>query len=211
MIESINTLTVKKYSLFDKTNKIHYFKKWWNILPANLFSKKIVKLADSIHNKLSGKNIGNTLDKEDHKISLTNRIQLLISLYQATYNLLENLGTINKWKRGIGLKETINNDIKEYTDKILKYTGYTIKKVKDLELLKNEVDRLTEKYAEFFPEDEEEPKKGATFMQIYLGVISNMNLPFSYEMTMADFFDAFDATTERVKKYDKEKKINKKL
>lgn len=200
MIENINTLTIKKYSLFDKTNKLRYLKCWWNILPTFLFKKKLFELASSIHKRLSGIKLDSDFEKEVHRINSINKIQLLIALYQAAYNLLENLASVNVWKRSMGLEETKPENLKEYTDKILKYTGYKIKTVKDLVLVKNEIDRLSEKFAEFFPKEKITNKKGATFMQIYLGVISVMDIPFSYDMIMSDFLEAKDDAYERIKK-----------
>jgi len=204
MIKDLNTLTVKSYSLFDKTDDYSHFKKWYNIFPTILFKKKLLKLATTIHNKLSGSKSDPLLDKEVHRINSINRIQLLIALYQAAYNLLENLTKVNEWKKSAGLKETEYKYLKQYTDKIFKYTGYEIKTVADLSMLINEIDRLTEKYAEFFTNNNKSVK-GVTFMQIYMGVIAIMNLPFNYEMTMSDFFEAKDVAQEMIK--DKNKKI----
>jgi len=205
MIENINTLTVKRYSLYDDTNKLRYLKKWWNILPAFLFKKELSKLAHEIHNKLSGSTINKSFDKEIHKINSIDKIQLLIALYQAASNLLINLANVNKWKREIGLKETDAKNLKHYTDKIFKYTGYTIKGLDDLDLLKNEIDRRTEKFAEFFPkEDKKDIKDGASFMQVYLGVISVMDITFNYDMTMKHFFEAKDSAYKRIKKMNKD-------
>ena len=200
MIHNLNTLTVKKYSFFDRTNKFMYLKRSWNILPSILFKKRLTALALSIHQRLSGKNINAEFEKEIHKISSADKIQLLIALYQAAYNLLVNLEYVNDWKEIIGLEKTKPEHLQEYTDKILKYTGYKITCSDDLVLLKNEIERRTEKFAEFFPADKVENKKGANFMQIYMGVISIMDLPFSYDMSMSDFFDAKDNAYERIKK-----------
>lgn len=201
MIENVNTLTIKRYSLFDKTNKLRYLKSRWNILPIFLFKDKLLKLAFEIHKRLSGSTIDGSLDKEEHKINSINKIQLLIALYQAAFNLLENVETINRWKKIAGLELTKMKNLKEYTDKIFKYTGYTIKTMKDLVLVRNEIDRRTEKYAEFFPEDEEKTtKKGASFMQVYMGVISVMDITFNYDMIMSDFFEAKEDAYKRTKK-----------
>lgn len=202
MIHNENTLNIKQYSLYDRTSKLRYLKKWYNILPTIFFRKRLEAFAFEIHRKLGGSEVDNAFEKEIHKINSIDKIQLLIALYQAVYNLLENLDVINQWKGLIGLKKTEAKNLKEYTRKIKKYTGYTIENKSDLKKLNSEIERRTEKFAEIFPDTEKEDKKGATFMQIYMGVISVMGIQFNYKMVMADFFEAKEDAYNRIKKQE---------
>ena len=184
MLKTVHTLTIRNYSLFEKTGDIQYL-----LTKKTKKSVDISELLQEIAIGLSGENENsNKLQKEIHRIKSQYRIQLLITLYEATYNLLVLQKELNSWKEKIGKKPTELKNLELYIDKIKESTGIEIKEVEDLLKLKREIERWVDKFAENFPEKDIDPD-GLTFMQIVLGVFAAMNMTLNYEMYLSDFFE----------------------
>lgn len=183
MLKTVHTLTIRDYSLFEKTGDLKY------LFEGKIKQIDISNLLQEITIGLSGENENsNKLQKEIHKVKSQYRIQLLITLYEATYNLLVLQKELNYWKEKIGKKPTELKNLELYVNKIKKATGIEIKEVGDLLKLKREIERWVDKFAENFPEKDTDPD-GMTFMQIVLGVFAAMNMTLNYEMYLSDFFE----------------------
>ncbi len=186
--KTIHNLTIKEYSLFEETGDIEYLVKLpitknCNVDISGLLQKINIEL--HVENENTKK-----LQKELYKIKSQYRIQLLITLYEAAYNLMVMQTDLNNWKILIGKEPTKLTNLMNYVEKIKENTGIEIKKPEDLIKLKKEIEECANKYAENFPLIDPNPEN-LTFMQIVLGVFSamNLNLNLNYEMYMSDFFD----------------------
>ena len=204
MLKTIHTLTIGDYRFFEKTGDSKY-----------LFDGKVIKhvsiagLLQEINIGLSGENENsNKLQKELHKVKSQYRIQLLITLYEAVYNIMVLQKDINEWRELAGLKQTNVLNLSKYTDKIKKATNIEINSIDDLEKLKKEIERWVDKFAENFPESDIEPD-GITFIQMVLGVFAATNMSLDYKMYLSDFFE-LKKEAEQLNKMIKQKQTEKK-
>jgi hypothetical protein len=207
VLKSIHTLTIREYSLFEKTGEVKYLLEECKYCYGKGFinnkeckkcngtgrvvTKKPLNtslLLQEISIGLNGENENTAqLQKENHKLKSQYRIQLLITLYDACYNLMVLQTELNEWKILIGDKPTDLKNLKKYTDEIKRVTNIEIETIEDLLKLKKEIERWTDKYAENFPKSDIE-KEGLTFMQIVLGVFAATNMSLDYQMYLSDFF-----------------------
>ena len=201
MLKTVHTLTIRDYSLFEKTGDLKY------LFDGKVKSVDVSELLQEIATGLNGENENsNKLQKDFHKVKSQYRIQLLITLYEAAYNLMVLQADVNTWKGIIGKEPTKLKNLKRYVDKIKSQTGIEIKEISDLAKLKNEIQRWVDKFAETFPEKDNDPN-GVTFMQIVLGVFASSGMDLNYEMYMSDFFELKDQV-ELMNKTNQNEKTN---
>jgi len=183
VLKTIHTLTIRDYSLFEKTGDLKY------LFDGKVKDVDVAELLQEIATGLNGENENSVkLQKDFHKVKSQYRIQLLITLYEAAYNLMVLQKDVNTWKEIIGREPTKLKNLKRYVDKIKNQTGIEIKEISDLADLKKEIQRWVDKFAEVFPVKENDPN-GVTFMQIVLGVFAASGMNLNYEMYMSDFFE----------------------
>jgi len=125
MVKSIHTLIISDYSLFEKTGEVKYLLEGhvWNPKKEN-----IEPLLDEIAKGLGSETDENqALQKEFHRIKSVYRIQYLLTLYQAAYNLLINKMQIDVWRAAIGKNKPSNyTNLIDYVEKIKEATGIEI-------------------------------------------------------------------------------------
>ena len=186
MLKTVHTLTIRDYSLFEKTGDLKY------LFDGKVKSVDVSELLQEIATGLNGENENsNKLQKDFHKVKSQYRIQLLITLYDAAYNLMVLQADVNTWKEIIGKEPTKLKNLKRYVDKIKSQTGIEVKEISDLADLKKEIQRWVDKFAEVFPKQDNDPN-GVTFMQIVLGVFAASGMNLNHEMYMSDFFELKD-------------------
>jgi len=186
VLKTTHTLTIRYYSLFEKTGDLKY------LFDGKVKSVDTSELLQEIATRLNGENENsNKLQKDFHKVKSQYRVQLLILLYEAAYNLMVLQADVNTWKEIIGKEPTKLKNLKRYVDKIKSQTGIEIKEISDLADLKKEIQRWVDKFAEVFPKQDNDPN-GVTFMQIVLGVFAASGMNLNYEMYMSDFFELKD-------------------
>jgi hypothetical protein len=188
MLKTIHTLTIHDYSLFEKTGDIKYLLtgRVWNPKKENIepLLNEIIKGLNSETNQ------DQELQKEFHRLKSVYRIQYLITLYQAAYNLLINKMKIDEWKAIIGKGKPSNYlNLIDYVEKIKEATGIEISPetwADDMVALSKEVELWTDKYQQNFLN---QPKtEGMTFMQLVFGVFAALQFPLNDQISMSDFF-----------------------
>lgn len=187
-VKDIHHISIRDYSLFEKTGKpgsLVYFP----IYSKKRFEALLTEIAQGLG---SDQNQDQALKKEHHRLTSLFRIEYLIVLYEATYNLLVNKTQIDIWKSVIRKnKGSDYSNLLEYTEKIKAETGIEISPdawCEDMIALKWEIDRWTDKYAENFLNGEQ-TKEGVTFMQIVLGVFSVLKFSINEDICLSDFFE----------------------
>lgn len=192
MVRSINTVTIRQFSLFEQTKDGRYLIRW-NLPLTRFYAKQIVSLLEDI-----AKLLGSQADKdaeyrrEFHRLKSVLRIQYLITLYQATYNLLINKTEIDIWRSMIG-KNTGSDytGLIDYIGKIEQATGIVIEPDDwsyNMIRVKEEIDRLTDKFNEAFSVNQDDGPK-LTFLQIVVGVFSALQMPINEDMRLVTFFE----------------------
>ena len=195
MVKTIHTITIKDYSLFEKTDNLRIFcpVPW-------LYKKRLDELLIEITKGLGSGGSDELLEKEHWRLTSLLRLQELITLHNGVQNLLVNKIRVDKWLAELGKKPHGNYDnLKTYTEQIEKSTGIKIEKIEDLIKLKKKIDFYTEKYHEHFMQEEQ--KEGITFDQIVVAVfISAMKSNIDYDMPLSVFFSLKETVEKQVKK-----------
>jgi hypothetical protein len=206
MLKDTHHITIRDFSLFEQYNDVKYLCKY-KVIPSRFIdNKRLETLLLSIYEHLTEKDEATTkLRKEYHKMKSLYRIQMLMTLYQATLNLM-NLIRVNHWKRELGKKASSTENLKYYVKQIEQSTGIVITHESDLLKLKKEIDKWTDKFNENFVKKNDDKKDTTmTFMQVVLGVFAAMNTPLYYKMYLSDFF-TMKREAERVAKIRNEQK-----
>ena len=185
MVKSIHTLTIHDYSLFEKTGEVKYLLTGWTRKP------NIEPLLNEIIKGLGSEtNQDQALQKEFHRLKSVYRIQYLVTLYQAAYNLLINKMQVDVWKSAIGKnKGSDYTNLIEYVEKIKEATGIEINAETwddDMIALSKEIDLWTDKYKQNFLNQSQ--GEGMTFFQIVMGVFAALQFPLNDQLSMSDFF-----------------------
>lgn len=180
MIHSINTLTIRKYGIIDETGNLSGLRKWYNPFPVEWFDTD--KFFEEFKTIFSENN--SDLLNEKYRILAFYKIIELDTISKTLVVLMQSEN--NRSLFSILFKKKIKNiNIDFYTDKIKSLTGIEVKDGKDLEKLKNELQRLLDKYTERFKK--KEVKSNVSFLEVVLGVFSMMEMDFIPEMTLAEF------------------------
>jgi hypothetical protein len=187
MIKSIHILTIRDYSLFEKTMEVKYLLTGWSLKKPDI-DPLLTEIAKGLG---SEQNEDQALQKEKHRIKSLYRIQYLVTLYQAAYNLLINKTKIDVWRAAIGRTKTSDYlNLIEYVKKIKEAMGIEINPDTwddDMIALSKEIDLWTDKYKQNFTNRPIE--EGMTFMQIVLGVFAALQFPINENLSMSDFFE----------------------
>lgn len=189
MLKSIHILTIREYSLFEKTGKVKHLLYIPISFLGLFYKKKIVALIEIITAELSGAdNNYEQLEKEHHRQISYERIKYLNALWDAAHNLLVNRVAVNEMKELAGIKPTpIAPDLEEYQEMIKKATRVIVVDAADLIKLRRAIDFWIAKYHEHFLMTPK--KKGLTFMMIVMGIFAAMDMRLEMDLSMSDFFD----------------------
>jgi hypothetical protein len=203
VLKSIHHITIRDYSLFEKTGSPRSLVRgfWYR-------KKDLERLLSQIAIGLgSDQNEDQALKKEHHRLSSLFRIEYLIVLYEATYNLLVNKMQVDVWKAAVKKgKPSEYTNLIEYVEKIRTETGIEIDPEnwwESMIALKWEIDRWTDKYQENFVSQEK--TDGVTFMQIVMGVFSILKFTINDQICMSDFFEMKRQAEKIVRKMEIEK------
>jgi hypothetical protein len=201
MVKDVHHLTIRDFSLFEKTGEMKYLLKGY--VPAGkLYLKQIEKLLGEIAKGLgSEQDEDKQLQKEFHRLKSIYRIEYLITLYQAAYNLLINKTRVDLWREMVGKGKPSNyTNLISYVEKIKEATGIDIDPENwddDMVRLKNEIDLWTDKYNQNFIQIDK--GEGLTFFQIVMGVFAALNFTIDEDLCMSDFF-AMKQEAEKISK-----------
>jgi hypothetical protein len=195
MVKSIHHITIRDYSLFEQTGNPVYLMRY-RIPLHRLYRKQLSALVEQIAAGLGSETDETAkMQKEYHRLKSVMRIQLMVALYQAVYNLLINKVTVEGWKQviGKGNKGADYTGLIGYMDQIRQYAGIDFDPdhwESDMINLKELIDRWTDKYNEAFvlPEAGQDTDK-LTFLQIVMGVFSVLNFPLDEDTRMVTFFE----------------------
>ena len=192
--KSIHTLTIGEFNLYSKTHELKYLKRFRLVPSFMVDSSELITLIDA---ELSD-GIDEQLEKEKHKLESKYKIQLLIVLYNSLVNLFTYIEDSIFWNELIGVKTDTSKviaSLEKKIEKIFELTEIKIVESDDLKHLASEITRRTDKYNEYFKENQ--PVKGLTFGQIILGVFSAMNMQLNYDMLMSDFLSLKESATRK--------------
>lgn len=191
MVKSFHTLTIRDFSLFEQTGDTRFLIRL-DLPLGKLYQKKIIALLDEITRAIgSESDQDQQLAKEHHRLKSLTRIQYLMTLYQAVYNLLMHKATVDVWRSAIGRgKPSDYTNLIYYVNQIEEQTGIIIDPEcweESLFELREKITWMTDKYNEAFAVVE--PGSPLTFLQIVLGVFSAMQMSVNEDMRLVTFFE----------------------
>jgi len=205
MVKSINDITINDHDLVERTGKVDHLKKWYNILPARLFTSRIVKVLNEVVELLSGKE-DDPFDEKQWEVLSFIRINRLKVNYYGVLNIFSNRSRFNILRRLIPRKskkpinEELSKNLKVYIDSIKELAGIEIKGPKDLKAVFKDLEFKQDKYIENHPKagKSDTPTPFLTTVVricIYMGVTFNENMKLVHYATIQE---------EALKKYAKE-------
>lgn len=191
MVKSFHTVTIRDFSLFEQTKDFRYLCRM-HLPVSRFYIKRLTALVEQIAAALgSESDKQQELSREKHRIKTIMRIQYLVTLYQAAYNLIVHKTQIDVWRSAIGKpKASDYSNLIDYIEKIQSATGITINPdcwEDDLFSLKEEIDRVTDKFQEAF--NQSTPDTGVTFLQIVIGVFSALQMSINEDIRLVTFFE----------------------
>jgi hypothetical protein len=194
MIHTIHTLSIRQYGIIDSTENLSLLRRWWNPLPVGWFD--VQKVITEI-----GRSLNSGIDKmivyEASKIILLNKIMMLEALYNGIYNLI----VLKPFNDSFGITKKNKTNLTEYIKMVEKITTIMIKDLDGLKRLKNEIQRLGDKFTERF---KEQPKgKSIPFIQYAYSVFALMEMPYNPDLKMSEFFDMIITADKKATQLDK--------
>lgn len=202
MVKSIHYITIRDYSLFEKTGDAR------TLIKGRRYKKPdLDRLLEEISRGLGSETDQNkAFEKEKHRVKSLYRIEYLVTLYQAAYNLLMNKTRIDAWKALIGRdKGSDYTNLIEYVEKIKEATGIEINPDSwddDMLALKFQIDLWTDRYNENFRQVQQ--GDSLTFMQIVLGVFAALQFPINEDICLSDFFEMKRQAEDVIKQLNKQ-------
>ena len=194
MLHTVGTLSIRKYSEIDRTGDLSILKRWYNPFPVKWFNtEKFFEEFSTIfsHNK------DKTLLNERYRILAFYKLIALDRILKTLLILMDNSNERSLFSELFKRKPKDAN-LDFYTEKVKKMAGIEIKKGEDLERLKNEIQRLLDKYNERYNKKEKSQPK-ASFMEVVLGVFSVMDMDYVPEMTLAEFGKLRELADKKIK------------
>lgn len=204
MIHTVNTMTIGRYALFDRTKEVRYLKMWYNPFPASWFKKQLNKFTEDFQLIVNSSDYGYEQEMEMDKIISGNNIIQLSALYTGLYNSLVYKIQVNQWLRGVN-KPQQKVDLKYFVDRVEKLTNINIEKLSDLEKLSNEIQRRVDKHIEMYPvKEKDEDREEITFLGLVMGVFNMVDWSYNGNMTLAGFKEVKLLADKRAKAQEKQ-------
>jgi hypothetical protein len=145
----------------------------------------------------------NELNEEiDRAYSINQMLQVSI-LYDALYAALVIKAGVDimllladKDPKEIKNLDYLKQEVKELT-------GIEINEMQDLLKLRDEMTRLSDKFAERFNQKDDEPSEKTSFMRGVMAVFSLMEMPYNKDMTLSEFAELKHLADDRRKQLEK--------
>jgi len=182
MIHTIHTMTLSRFVEKEQTGNEALLKRWYNPFPVRWFDT--TDFYQNFNNLFGN---GNTITESIDKYYLYNKIRIL----DTCYNMLA-IGMKDYNQRalfGLIFKRKVNDsvDMKFYQEKVKAYTGIDVKDFDGLTRLKNELQRLIDKYKERFGDGEPEVESDIEFMDIITNVFRILDTPVNMSLSLYQF------------------------
>jgi len=203
MIKKYWEITVRDYDVVERTGKISHLKKWWNILPVGLFSRRIANTLKQLAEIINGEDIE---DEEEFRwqVESLNRI---IGLKSAYYGLLRiyGVGSIHNYLLSFikAKKETNEAELLEvYRKRIKLFTDIDVKNEKDIKKVRMRLNFWTDKYNKHFGNKQvsEHGNEKTYLISVVISVMGYMNMNYEPTMTVLEFIETRRIAEEQSRK-----------
>lgn len=202
MIHSIYTMTLGRYGQLDKTQDAKLLRRWFNPLPVKWFKGRIDRFFSEVREIMGSDNDHELNEEIDRAYSVNQMLQVSI-LYDALYAALVIKAGVDilllladKDPKEIKNLDYLKGEVKELT-------GIEIVEMQDLLKLRDEMTRLSDKFAERFNQKDDEPTEKTSFMRGVMAVFSLMEMPYNKDMTLSEFAELKHLADDRRKQLEK--------
>jgi len=194
-LNSVNEITISRFSEIDRTGNISLLRKWYNPFPVNWFNTEL--FFDDFKELF---NVKSNLGDEKYKIIAYNKILILERMLKTMTILMQNQNERSLFSLMFDAKQTeYKGNLKYYIERIKFYTGIEINDLKDIERLRSEVIRLIDKYNERFANNVIDTTK-TDFIDICFGVFTIMEMNFIPDMKLTEFARLKKLSDKRIQK-----------
>lgn len=202
MIKKLHEITIKDIIILDESKSAKSLKKYW-LTPLWLYRKKLELLAKQIFEAIGNKAINNIQDDCD-KVLEYRKLQILEALYKALEIEIKLKSRINGWKLILKKDYKESPQLEKVVSEIKRITGIEIKEPRDLKTLEDYIQHKQDKYAEMYPESEEQETKEVPLSKIIYSVFNFMGEPYKEDMRLITFIQMKQMAEERIKQSKQE-------
>jgi len=206
MIKPYFKITLSDYNLIEKEGYTSHLIVWWNIFPAKWFEKRIIKLRETLINKLNdNSDVDEKVDNAVWQFESLNKINAIKANYLGLLHVLKYQPELNSLKQFYQkytkkrLRIKNSNQFGYYAKGIKDITGIDIKTVSDIKKVSKLLEFRIDKYNENFrPKEGKQGKQDKVYLMGFaLGVFSKLNMSFNpNQITVIDFIDAKNKALE---------------
>lgn len=205
MIHSIHTMKIGRFGLLDATNNSKLLRKSYNLFPVNWFDNRVKKFFDEVTKIFNAGDQNNYIYDNVERIYMLNKILHLTTLYDGLYNSIIQRGRLKAAMDDLGRNVSAKDSSAYFIDDLQKYFNISLYGPKDIEKVKQEIVRLTDKYNERYPEHQKDTTKDYSFYRTALGIFAIMEQPYNSQMTLAEFGKLKELADDRIRQYEKMK------
>jgi len=187
IVHALDTISLRQYAKFEKSKEVRYLLRI--TAPAFLTEKGLSKFFDEFSATFGeGRK---DLEREKSKLMAYNKILLAQAILTGFQIHLVDRVTLKQ----IPDNENLQYYIKEAEQAFM----VEIKTLQDVKDLRDELERMIDKYNEMFPKEDKSTKTGISMMQFALSVFVLLNMPFDPEMKLSEFAELKKLANDRAK------------
>lgn len=203
MIHTVHTMTIGRYGRMDKTGDAGLLRLWYNPFPVKWFDRRVERFFNDLHEIMNTGEADLNLYHEVERTYMINKMLALSILYDALNLLLVIKLQVDMFLSLAEKKIETPQNLDFYLKTVKELTGIDCSEPGGMELLRDEIDRLSDKYSERYPVVEDQEK--ASFHKAALTIFIILDMPYNDRMTLAEFAELRLLADEKVKMLKKQK------
>jgi len=194
IVHTLDTITLRQYAKFEKSKDVRYLLRI--PAPAFLTEKGLTRFFGEFATTFGeGRK---DLEREKAKLMAYNKILLAQAILTGFQLHLGDRMQLEMLKPGMS-QHLQNPDIAYYIKEAEAAFMVEIHTLQDITDLRDELERMIDKFNEMFPKTEQKTDKGISMIQFALSVFVILALPFDNRMTLSEFAELKNLANERAK------------
>jgi hypothetical protein len=194
IVHTLDTITLRQYAKFEKSKEVRYLLRI--PAPAFLTEKGLTRFFEEFATTFGeGRK---DLEREKAKLMAYNKILLAQAILTGFQLHLGDRMQLEMLKPGMS-QHLHNPDIAYYIKEAEAAFMVEIHTLQDITDLRDELERMIDKFNEMFPKIEQKTDKGISMIQFALSVFVILALPFDNRMTLSEFAELKKLANERAK------------
>ena len=204
MIHTVYTMTIGRFGQLEKTKDSRLLRLWWNPLPVRFFKGRIELFFQSVADLWSEDGYNSELTDQIERAYMVNKMLQMSVLYDALYALMVIKAGIDITLLMLDREPGEAKNLQYFKEEVKALTGIEINEIADIAKLRDEMTRMSDKFKERFPDNQEQEEEKPTFTRAALGIFAVMEMPYNDRMTLAEFAELKKLAEDRTKQLQKQ-------